>query len=160
MPHHKIPINGFGRLGKPQNVILSGVDCLNVREKAEVPELPLPIPEEVRELPKVFILKSQYEKLDPDIILKKQEEVHCVLVPVEQEVFDRIQQEAVVINTQPSMPEIPEMPEIIFEKVPRISLYDSGKHGGNKTPRIPPKDYAKKKKAKRRQQKQARRRSK
>ena len=105
MPHHKIPINGLGRLGKSQNVILSLVDNLIVREKAEVPELPLPIPEEVRELPKVFILKSQYEKLDPDIIFKKQEEAHCVLVPVEQEVFDRIQQEAVVINTQPPMPE-------------------------------------------------------
>jgi len=156
MPHHKIPINGFGRLGKPQNVILSGVDCLNVREKAEVPELPLPIQEEARELPKVFILKSQYEKLDPDVILKEQEEAHCILVPVEQEVFDRIQQEAVVINTQPPMPEISEVQKILFEDAPHVSLYNSGKHGGNKTPRIPPKNYAKKKKAKRRQQKSSR----
>ena len=160
MPHHKIPINCFGRLGISQNEILSGVDCLNVREKAEVPELPLPIPEEVRELPKVFILKSQYEKLDPDVIFKMQEEAHCVLVPIEQEMFDRIQQEAVVINTQPPMPEIKEVPEIIFEDAPHVSLYNSGKYGGNKTPRIPPKDYAKKKKAKRRQQKQARRKNK
>ena len=156
MPHHKIPINGFGRLMLPQNEILSLVDCLKVREKAEVPDLPLPIPEEVRELPKVFILKSQYEKLDPDVIFKMQEEAHCVLAPVEQEVFDRIQQEVVVINAQPPMPEIQEVPEIIFEDAPHISLYDSGKHGGNKTPRIPPKDYAKKKKAKRRQQKSSR----
>lgn len=158
MPHHKIPINVFGMLGISQNEILSGVDCLNVREKAEVPELPLPIPEELRKLPKVFVLKSQYEKLDPDVIFKKQEEARCVLVPVEQEVFDRIQQEAVVINTQPPMPEIPEVPEIIFENAPHVSLYNSGKHGGNKTPKIQPKDYAKKKKAKRRQQKSSRKR--
>lgn len=47
-----------------------------------------------------------------------------------------------------------------MSKIPEIVMLDNphrGKPGGNKTPRIEPKDYRKKKKAKRRAEKQARR---
>lgn len=32
-----------------------------------------------QELPKVFILREQYDKLDPAVIREKQEEAHCIL---------------------------------------------------------------------------------
>ena len=107
-----------------------------------------------QELPKVFILREQYNKLDPAVIREKQEEAHCILVPVERDEMDRIRQEAVVY-------EKPKLHDFILQEP---SLYYGGanigkgyKHIGG---RQDPKDYAKKKKAKRRQQKQARRRNK
>ena len=60
-----------------------------------------------QELPKVFILREQYEKLDPAVIREKQEEVHCILVPVERDEMDRILQEAVVYTKPPEMPKLP-----------------------------------------------------
>ena len=111
-----------------------------------------------QELPKVFILREQYDKLDTAIIREKQEEAHCILVPVERDEMDRIRQEAVVYTP---MPEIPKVPEILWQEPSPYyggaSIGKGHKHiGGHQDP----KDYAKKKKAKRRQQKQARRRNK
>ncbi len=110
-----------------------------------------------QELPKVFILREQYDKLDPAVIREKQEEAHCILVPVERDEMDRIRQEAVAYT---KAPEMPKLPEIIWQEP---SSYYGGANGkGHKHigGRQDPKDYAKKKKAKRRQQKQARRRDK
>ena len=108
-----------------------------------------------QELPKVFILREQYDKLDPAVIREKQEEAHCILVPVERDEMDRIRQEAVVYTP---IPEIPKVPEILWQKPSPYyggaSIGKGYKHIGG---RQDPKDYAKKKKAKRRQQKQARR---
>jgi len=109
-----------------------------------------------QELPKVFILREQYDKLDPAVIREKQEEAHCILVPVERDEMDRIRQEAVVYTPAPEMPKLPEI--IWQEPSPYYggaNICKSHKHIGG---RQDPKDYAKKKKAKRRQQKQARRR--
>jgi hypothetical protein len=108
-----------------------------------------------QELPKVFILKEQYDKLDPAVIREKQEKAHCILVPVEQEELDRLRQEAIVYT---KMPEMPKVPEILWQEPPHYyggsGIGHGHKHIGG---RQESKDYAKKKKAKRRAQKQARR---
>ena len=111
-----------------------------------------------QELPKVFILREQYDKLDPAFIRKKQEEAHCILVPVERDEMDRIRQGTFVYTSVPEMPKVPEV--LLQEPLPYYggaSICKGHKHIGG---RYDPKDYAKKKKAKRRQQKQARRRNK
>lgn len=111
-----------------------------------------------QELPKVFILREQYDKLDPAVIREKQEEAHCILVPVERDEMDRILQEAVVYTP---MPEMPKLPETIWqEPSPYYGGANIGKGHKHIGGRQDPKDYAKKKKAKRRQQKQARHRNK
>lgn len=110
-----------------------------------------------QELPKVFILREQYDKLDPAVIREKQEEAHCILVPVERDEMDRIRQEAVVYTK----PEMPKLPETLWqEPSPYYGGANIGKGHKHIGGRQDPKDYAKKKKAKRRQQKQARRRNK
>lgn len=109
-----------------------------------------------QELPKVFILREQYDKLDPAVIREKQEEAHCILVPVERDEMDRIRQESVAYIKAPEMPKLPET--ILQESSPYYggaNIGEGHKHIGG---RQDPKDYAKKKKAKRRQQKQSRRR--
>lgn len=111
-----------------------------------------------QELPKVFILREQYDKLDPAVIREKQEEAHCILVPIERDEMDRIRQEAVVY-TKP--PEMPKLPEILWqEPSPYYGSANIGKCYKHIGGRQDPKDYAKKKKAKRRHQKQARRKNK
>lgn len=111
-----------------------------------------------QELPKVFILREQYDKLDPAVIREKQEEAHCILVPIERDEMDRIRQEAVAYT---KAPEMPRLPEILWQEP---SPYQGGANIGKSYKHIggrqEPKGYAKKKKAKRRQQKQARRRNK
>ena len=106
----------------------------------------------------MFILRDQYDKLDPAVIREKQEEAHCILVPVERDEMDRIRQESVVYT---KMPEMPKLPEIIWQEP---SPYYGGaricKSHKNIGGRQASKDYAKKKKSNRRQQKQARRRNK
>lgn len=108
-----------------------------------------------QELPKVFILREQYDKFDPAVIREKQEETHCILVPVERDEMDRIRQEAVAYT---KAPEMPKLPEILWQKPSPYyggaNIGEGHKHIGG---RQNPKDYAKKKKAKRRQQNQARR---
>lgn len=108
-----------------------------------------------QELPKVFILREQYDKLDPAVIREKQEEAHCILVPVERDEMDRIRQEAVVYTKPPEMPKLPE--DIWQEPSPYFRGASFGKVHKHIGGRQEPKDYAKKKKAKRRQQKQSRR---
>lgn len=111
-----------------------------------------------QELPKVFILREQYDKLDPAVIREKQEEAHCILVPVERDEMDWIRQEAVAYT---NVPEMSKLPEILWqEPSPYYGGANIGKGHKHIGGRQDPKDYAKKKKAKRRQQKQARRRNK
>lgn len=107
-----------------------------------------------QELPKVFILREQYDKLDPAVIREKQEEAHCILVPVERDEMDRIRQEAVVYTP---MPEMPKLPKILWqEPSPYYGGANIGKGHKHIGGRQDPKNYTKKKKAKRRLQKQAR----
>ena len=144
--NRKIPLNGYGHIGR---LALSGGDALSyddikldaedVVEKAKA-----------ENLPKVYILREQYEAIDPEIIRQQENEHHCVLVPVDRYEMERIQATAVPYTIPPPMPKIPEI--VMLDNPHR------GKYGGHGTPRIEPKDYRKKKKAKRRAEKQARRR--
>jgi len=111
-----------------------------------------------QEMPKVFILREQYDKLDPAVIREKQEEAHCILVPVELDEMEWIRQGAVVYIQAPEMPKLPET--LWQEPSPYYGGANIGKGHKHIGGRYEPKGYAKKKKAKRRQQKQARRRNK
>lgn len=87
--------------------------------------------------------------MSPNLIRGLEEELKCVLVPVDDKEKETLNW-SVVRNH-----EMLKMPEIIFEKQPTSFNGSFGK--GHGTPHTFPKDYAKKKKAKRLVQRQARR---
>ena len=99
---------------------------------------------------KVYMLKSDYDRIDPAVIAEREAAYHCKIVPVSDEEMKQIKDNAITYHAAPPMPKIPEI--VMLDNPHR------GKPGGNKTPRIEPKDYRKKKKAKRRAEKQERRR--
>ena len=105
--------------------------------------------EEDGEPVKVYMLQDAYDRLSPEMIADREAAYHCKLVPVDEYEIKRIKDDAVPYTMPPPMPKIPEI--VMLDNPHR------GKLGGNKTPRIEPKDYRKKKKAKRRAEKQARR---
>lgn len=159
--NNKLPINGFGRLGKDYaaDMIAASVDSMRhtwededeqqvqrYREMLESKAEPEPI--------KVYVLRQQYEQLTREQIQQRERESHCVLVPVEQSEIDRLRQDAIAYTALPPMPKVP---DIILRDSPYGGC--SGKPGGNKTPYIEPKGYAKKKKAKAKQQKQSRKKN-
>jgi len=98
---------------------------------------------------KVYMLQDAYDRLLPEMIADREAAYHCKIVPVDEYEMKRIKDDAVPYTMPPPMPKIPEI--VMLDNPHR------GKPGGNKTPRIEPKDYRKKKKAKRRAEKQARR---
>lgn len=102
-------------------------------------------------MPKVYILKEQYEAIDPDIVRQKEAEFHCVLIPIEECEMKRIKDDAIPYVMKPDIPlkmqEIEMLTPVMYD-VPHIK-------GGRY--HEPPRDLKKKKKAKRRQQKQSRR---
>lgn len=102
-------------------------------------------------VPKVYILKKQYESIDPEFIHQKEAEFHCVLVPVEEHEMKRIKDDAVPY-TMPSM-----LPDTI--RVQQSVMYDVPHVKGGRY-HEPPRDLKKKKKAKRRAEKQAKRKRK
>ena len=99
---------------------------------------------------KIYMPKDAYDRLTPEMIADREAAYHCKIVPVSDEEMKQIKDNAITYHAAPSMPKIPEI--VMLDNPHR------GKPGGNKTPRIEPKDYRKKKKAKRRAEKQARRR--
>ena len=94
---------------------------------------------------KVYILKEQYEAIDPEIIHQQEAEHHCILVPVERHEIERLLQVPV-----PCMP-----PKLTDIKELQPKVYDLHVKGGRF--HEPSRDLKKKKKAKRLQQKQSRR---
>ena len=101
------------------------------------------------------MLKEEYNKLSPEFIHQQEEKNHCVIVPVTQAELDRFRLDALPYTVMPPMPAPPDI-------VMQDAYYGEhrSKLGGNKTPKIEPKDYAKKKRAKRKQEKQSRRHNK
>lgn len=135
----------------------AGLDSLNVREMVDVPEIDID-KIKVKELevelpvPKVYMLRKNYEKIDPTDIREQEKQLCCVIVPVDEAEMQRLREQKVVYTAPPLMQEIP---DVFFQNLSHIDL--RGTPGGNKPPKIRPKDYCKKKRAKRRAQKQARR---
>lgn len=153
MPVRHPILNGFGRLGLGEaaaKMIDASVDTI-VKEQGESPvEDMRKALEELAErenVPKVYILKEQYEAIDPEIIHQKEAEFHCVLVPVEEHEMKRIKDDAVPYTMPPKLPDI---------KILQPAVYDLPHVKGGRY-HEPPRDLKKKKKAKRRQQKQSRR---
>jgi len=135
----------------------AGLDSLNVRDMADVPEIDIDKMKD-KELevdlpvPKVYMLRKNYEKIDPTFIREQEKQHSCVIVPVDEAEMQRLREQTVVYTAPPPMQEIP---DVFFQDLSHIDL--SGTPGGNKPLKIRPKDYCKKKRAKRRAQKQARR---
>ena len=157
MPVRYPILGGLGRLGLGEaaaKMIDASVDTI-VREQGESPvEDMRKALEELAErenVPKVYILKEQYEAIDPEIIHQKEAEFHCVLVPVEEHEMKRIKDDAVPY-TMPSM-----LPDSI--RVQQSVMYDVPHVKGGRY-HEPPRDLKKKKKAKRRAEKQAKRKRK
>jgi len=98
---------------------------------------------------KVYMLQDAYDRLSPEMIADRESAYHCKIVPVDECEMKRIKDDSITFN---AMSETPKLPKITMLENPYL-----GKPGGNKTPRVEPKDYRKKKKTKRRQQKQSRR---
>jgi len=94
---------------------------------------------------KVYILKEQYEAIDPEIIHQQEAEHHCILVPVERHEIERLLQEPVPYR----LPKLTDIKEL------QPKVYDLHVKGGRF--QEPSRELKKKKKAKRRQQKQSRR---
>lgn len=153
---HPIILNGMGRLGLGEaaaNMIDASVDTI-VKEQDESPvedmRKALEEAADAQNLPKVYILKEQYEKIDPETIHQQEAEHHCILVPVEKYELERIKQDAVPYTMPPKLPDIKMLTPAMYD-VPHVK-------GGRY--HEPPRDLKKKKKAKRRMQKQSRRSSK
>ena len=100
-------------------------------------------------LPKAYILKAKYDEMSEEQIKSLEAKNEYVLVPVEEEELERLKQNAVPYTMPMTMSKPPELP--ILEPCVRV-----GRIGSGKTPKILPKDYAKKRKKKQRIQKQSR----
>ena len=153
MPVRYTTLGGFDRLG-PGEAAAKMIDAsvyTIVREQGESPvEDMRKALEELAErenVPKVYILKEQYEAIDTDIIHQQEAEHHCIFIPVEEHEMMRIKDNAVPYTMPPKLPDI-KMPQPVVRDLPHVN-------GGRY--HEPPRDLKKKKKAKRRQQKQSRR---
>ena len=104
-------------------------------------------------LPKAYILKSIYDEMSEEHIKSIESKNEYILVPVEEEELERLKQNAVPYTMPLTMSK---PPEIQFLE-PCVSV---GRIGSGKTPKIFPKDYAKKLKKKQRIQKQSRKKHK
>ena len=96
-------------------------------------------------LPKAYILKAKYDEMSEEQIKSLEAKNEYVLVPVEEEELERLKQNAVPYRMPMMMPK------------PCVHV---GRIRSGKTPKILPKDYAKKCKKKQRIQKQSRKKHK
>lgn len=96
-------------------------------------------------LPKAYILKAKYDEMSEEQIKSLEAKNEYVLVPVEEEELELLKQSAVPYRMPMMMPK------------PCVHV---GRIRSEKTPKILPKDYAKKRKKKQRIQKQSRKKHK
>lgn len=94
MPIRHPILNGMGRLGLGEaaaKMIDASVDTI-VKEQGESPveDMRKDLEElaERENVPKVYILKEQYEAIDPEIIHQKEAEFHCEINPFGRKVLD------------------------------------------------------------------------
>lgn len=154
MPIRHPILNGMGRLGlvdAAAKMIDASVDTIvNEQDESPVEDMRKALEElaERENVPKVYILKEQYEMIDPEIIRQQEAEHHCILVPVEKHEIERLLQEAVLYSMPPKLPDVKMLLQPAVYDVPHVK-------GGRY--QEPPRDLKKKKKAKRQMQKQSRR---
>ena len=153
MPVRYTILGGLDRLGlgdAAAKMIDASVDTIAKEQDESTVEDMRKALEELAErenMPKVYILKEQYEAIDPEIIHQQEAENHCILIPVEEHEIQRMKEEAVPYTMPPKLPDI---------KMLQPAVYDLPHVKGGRY-HEPPRDLKKKKKAKRRQQKQSRR---
>ena len=153
MPVRYPILGGLDRLGLGEaaaKMIDASVDTISrEQDESSVEDMRKALEElaERENVPKVYILKEQYEMIDPDIIHQQEAEHHCILVPVEEHEMMRIKDDAVLYSMPPKLPDIKMLQPSVYD-MPHVK---GGRH------QEPPRDLKKKKKAKRRQQKQSRR---
>lgn len=140
----KIPINGFGRLGRLAFMSSIGADSLNYAELKETAEkLMQPT------LPTVFVPKVLFDSIPHNIILEQEAIHHCIIKPVEYM--------SVKLPITDNLALSEKLKQIIIQKPvkPCVDMSDLPKERYHD--RTFPKNYWKKKKAKRRIQKKSRR---
>ena len=143
----KIPLNGFGRLGRLAFMSSIGADSFSYAELKETAEkLMQPT------LPTVFIPRGIFELIPPKIISEQERVHHCIIKPAERidMPFPIDERLFIVENFKEFISRTPlkvEKVEVDTEDLPKERYHD----------RTFPKDYWKKKKAKRRIQKKSRR---
>jgi phosphopantetheinyl transferase (holo-ACP synthase) len=98
-------------------------------------------------LPKVYVLKEAFRKLDPATIHELEEKHNCVMIPADEYEIQRMKENAVPYTMPPKLLDIKMLTPAVYD-VPHVK-------GGRY--HEPPRDLKKKKKAKRRAEKQARR---
>lgn len=141
----KIPINGFGRLGRLAFVPSIWADSLNYAELKETAEkLMQPT------LPTVFVPKELFDNVPHNIILEQEAIHHCIIKPVEYM--------SVKLPITDNLALSEKLKQIIIKKPvkPCVDMNDLPKERYHD--RTFPKNFWKKKKAKRRIQKQSRKR--
>lgn len=140
----KIPLNGFGRLGRLAFMSSIGADSLSYAELKETAEkLMGPT------LPTVFVPKDLFEHIPPKLISEQEAIHHCIIKPTERiearlPIMDNL---ALAEKLKDMIDRMPIKVDVDTEDLPKERYHD----------RTFPKDYWKKKKAKRRIQKQSRR---
>lgn len=104
-------------------------------------------------MPKLVVLREEYDKMDPVLIRKTEEKFGCTIVPLDKEEYDKIHIESGSV----ALP-LPTDDVKIFKRMPIMLPHDTRQ--SHSTPHIEPRNFTKKKKAKRRLQKQGRKRNK
>ena len=141
----KIPLNGFGRLGRLAFMSSIGADSLSYAELKETAEkLMEPT------LPTVFVPKDLFENIPPKLISEQEAIHHCIIKPTERVTVKLPITDNLLLTEK--------LKDIIKQKSVEIGVDTEDLPKERYHDRTFPKDYWKKKKAKRRIQKQSRKR--
>ena len=139
----KIPINGFGRLGRLAFMSSIGADSLSYAELKETAEkLMQPT------LPTVFVPKELFDSVPHNIILEQEAIHHCIIKPCEYMVVKLPIMENLALTEK--------LKDIIKQKSVEIGVDTEDIPKERYHDRTFPKNYWKKKKQKRRMQNQSR----
>lgn len=141
----KIPLNGFGRLGRLAFMSSIGADSLSYAELKEIAEkLMEPT------LPTVFVPKDLFENIPPKLISEQEAIHHCIIKPTERVTVKLPITDNLLLTEK--------LKDIIKQKSVEIGVDTEDLPKERYHDRTFPKNFWKKKKAKRRIQKQSRKR--
>ena len=141
----KIPLNGFGRLGRLAFMSSIGADSFSYAELKETAEkLFEPT------LPTVFVPKDLFENIPPKLISEQEAIHHCIIKPTERVTVKLPITDNLLLTEK--------LKDIIKQKSVEIGVDTEDLPKERYHDRTFPKDFWKKKKAKRRIQKRSRKR--
>ena len=140
----KIPLNGFGRLGRLAFMSSIGADSISYAELKDAEKLAEQM------LPTVFVPKDLFEKIPPKMISEQEAIHHCIIKPTERVTVKLPITDNLLLTEK--------LKDIIKQKSVEIGVDTEDLPKERYHDRTFPKDFWKKKKAKRRIQKQSRKR--